>query len=82
MRSASRVVVALFVVSAAMVVTLLRLEQGVEPNVATAYRFVFQRLGRILRRSGDKQASLYELVVRDSGEAAISKRRRDHDAYR
>ena len=41
-----------------------------------------QRLGRILRRSGDKQASLYELVVRDSGEAAISKRRRDHDAYR
>lgn len=41
-----------------------------------------QRLGRILRRSGDKQACLYELVVRDSGEAAISKRRRDHDAYR
>jgi superfamily II DNA or RNA helicase len=41
-----------------------------------------QRLGRILRRSGDKQARLFELVVRDSGEAAVSKRRRDHDAYR
>jgi len=41
-----------------------------------------QRLGRILRRSGDKRACLYELVVRDSGEAAISKRRRDHNAYR
>lgn len=41
-----------------------------------------QRLGRILRRSGDKQARLYELVVRDSAEAAASRRRRDHDAYR
>ena len=41
-----------------------------------------QRLGRILRRSGDKQAVLYELVVGETAEEGASRRRRDHDAYR
>jgi superfamily II DNA or RNA helicase len=41
-----------------------------------------QRLGRILRRSRDKQAVLYELVVADTAEERTSARRREHDAYR
>lgn len=41
-----------------------------------------QRLGRILRRSDDKQAVLYELVVADTAEERTSARRREHDAYR
>ncbi len=41
-----------------------------------------QRLGRILRKQGDKQATLYELVVADSVEERVSERRRDHVAYR
>ena len=41
-----------------------------------------QRLGRILRRHGGKQAVLYELVVADSAEESTSARRREHDAYR
>lgn len=41
-----------------------------------------QRLGRVLRKRGDKQARLYELVVGGSVEEQTSARRRDHDAYR
>jgi superfamily II DNA or RNA helicase len=41
-----------------------------------------QRLGRILRRSGDKRAVLYELVSSGTGEAFTSERRREHAAYR
>jgi superfamily II DNA or RNA helicase len=41
-----------------------------------------QRLGRILRKNGDKQAILYELVVADSVEERVSERRRDHVAWR
>jgi superfamily II DNA or RNA helicase len=41
-----------------------------------------QRLGRILRKNGDKQAILYELVVADSIEERVSERRRDHVAWR
>lgn len=41
-----------------------------------------QRLGRILRRSGDKRAILYELVSAGTGEAFTSDRRREHEAYR
>lgn len=41
-----------------------------------------QRLGRILRRSGDKRAVLYELVSTGTGEAFTSERRREHAAYR
>lgn len=41
-----------------------------------------QRLGRLLRRSGDKEAVLYEIVTGGTGEEAVSERRRDHGAYR
>ncbi len=41
-----------------------------------------QRLGRILRRQGDKHAILYELVANQTGESSTSERRREHDAYR
>ncbi|HWA76390.1 MAG TPA: DEAD/DEAH box helicase family protein [Polyangiaceae bacterium] len=41
-----------------------------------------QRLGRILRRRGDKRAILYELVSAGTGETSTSERRREHDAYR
>jgi superfamily II DNA or RNA helicase len=41
-----------------------------------------QRLGRLLRKSGDKQALLYEVVTRDTAEEYTSERRRQHHAYR
>ncbi len=41
-----------------------------------------QRLGRILRKRGDKQAVLYELVAADTAEQFTSDRRREHNAYR
>jgi superfamily II DNA or RNA helicase len=41
-----------------------------------------QRLGRILRRSGDKRAVLYELVSAGTSETFTSERRREHVAYR
>lgn len=40
-----------------------------------------QRLGRILRKSGDKQAHLYEVITRGTAEEFVSNRRRQHDAY-
>ena len=40
-----------------------------------------QRLGRLLRKHGDKQALLYEVVTRDTGEEFTSDRRRQHHAY-
>ena len=40
-----------------------------------------QRLGRILRRSEDKKAILYELVTVNTVETYVSQRRREHDAY-
>jgi superfamily II DNA or RNA helicase len=40
-----------------------------------------QRLGRVLRRRGDKQAVLYELVSTRTGEEGVSERRRAHSAY-
>jgi superfamily II DNA or RNA helicase len=36
-----------------------------------------QRLGRILRKQGDKQATLYEVVARDTTEEYTSKKRSD-----
>ncbi len=45
-------------------------------------REAVQRLGRILRPSGDKQAVLYELISEGTTESAASERRREHDAYR
>ena len=41
-----------------------------------------QRLGRLLRKHGEKQAILYEVVTRDTGEEYTSERRRQHQAYR
>jgi superfamily II DNA or RNA helicase len=41
-----------------------------------------QRLGRILRKKGDKQATLYVLVAGGTAEAFTSERRREHNAYR
>jgi superfamily II DNA or RNA helicase len=41
-----------------------------------------QRLGRILRKRGDKRAKLYELVSAGTSETFTSDRRREHVAYR
>lgn len=40
-----------------------------------------QRLGRILRRSGNAQATLYEVVCAETGEEERSRSRRRSDAY-
>jgi superfamily II DNA or RNA helicase len=73
------------------VVTSKVLNEGVdvpEANVAIvisgsgSVREHVQRLGRILRRSGEKRALLYELVSRGTGETFTSERRREHEAYR
>jgi superfamily II DNA or RNA helicase len=41
-----------------------------------------QRLGRVLRKDGDKRAILYELVAGGTAETYVSQRRREHRAYR
>jgi superfamily II DNA or RNA helicase len=41
-----------------------------------------QRLGRLLRKHGSKQAVLYEVVTRGTAEEITSDRRRQHQAYR
>lgn len=41
-----------------------------------------QRLGRILRPSAGKRALLYELITSQTVEESVSRRRRQHDAYR
>lgn len=40
-----------------------------------------QRLGRILRKSGNKRGILYEVVCEDTGEVRRSRQRRKSDAY-
>src|SRR5262249_31718107 len=40
-----------------------------------------QRLGRLLRKYGDKQAKLYEVITRGTAEEFTSDRRRQHHAY-
>jgi len=40
-----------------------------------------QRLGRILRKYGDKQAVLYEVITRGTVEEFVSDRRRQHRAF-
>lgn len=74
-----------------VVVTSKVLNEGVdvrEANVAIvlsgsgSVREHVQRLGRILRKNGDKRAVLYELVTAKTAEAGTSERRREHDAYR
>jgi superfamily II DNA or RNA helicase len=72
-------------------VTSKVLNEGVnvpEANVAIilsgsgSVREHVQRLGRILRRTPGKEATLYELITEDTLEEHVSSRRRDHDAYR
>jgi superfamily II DNA or RNA helicase len=73
-----------------IVATSRVLNEGVnvpEANVAIvlsgsgSVREHVQRLGRVLRKSGDKHAVLYEVITRDTVEQFTSNRRRKHDAY-
>ncbi len=73
------------------VVTSKVLNEGVDvpdANVAIvvsgsgSVREHVQRLGRVLRKKGDKRATLYELVTAGTGETFTSERRREHSAYR
>lgn len=66
------------------------LDEGVDlPEVKVAMviggtassRQAKQRLGRILRKSGNARAVLYEIVCADTGEAQRSRHRRASDAY-
>jgi superfamily II DNA or RNA helicase len=73
------------------VVTSKVLNEGVdvpEANVAVvvsgsgSVREHVQRLGRVLRKRGDKRAILYEIITADTTETHTSRRRREHSAYR
>lgn len=73
-----------------IVATSRVLNEGVnvpEANVAVilsgsgSVREHVQRLGRILRKSGEKEATLYEVITRGTAEEFVSNRRRQHDAY-
>ena len=73
-----------------IVATSRVLNEGVnvpEANVAIilsgsgSVREHVQRLGRILRKSGDKEATLYEVVTKGTAEEFTSNRRRQHGAY-
>ena len=56
---------------------------GVVLSGSGSVREHVQRLGRILRPSpGKTQAVLYELISADTSEENVSRRRRNHDAYR
>ena len=54
---------------------------GVIVSGSGSIREHVQRLGRILRARPGKQAKLYELVSRDTGEYFTNQRRRKHRAY-
>jgi len=71
------------------VVTSKVLNEGVDIPAASvaivisgsgAVREHVQRLGRILRKSGDKEATLYEVVTKGTVEEFSSNRRRQHSA--
>jgi superfamily II DNA or RNA helicase len=73
-----------------IVVTSQVLNEGVDVPAANvgiilsgtgSVREHVQRLGRLLRKHGDKQALLYEIVTRDTAEEFTSDRRRQHHAY-
>ncbi len=73
------------------VVTSRVLNEGVDvPDASVAVvvsgsgsvREHVQRLGRVLRKRGDKRAVLYELISADTSEQHTSERRRDHVAWR
>jgi superfamily II DNA or RNA helicase len=57
-------------------------EVGIVLAGSATVREHVQRLGRILRKSDDKEAVLYEVVTTGTGEESVSERRRDHGAYR
>ena len=74
-----------------VVVTSRVLNEGVDVPAANvgiilsgtgSVREHVQRLGRLLRKHGDKQALLYEVVTRGTAEEFTSERRRQHHAYR
>ena len=50
---------------------------GVILSGSASGREFIQRLGRILRRSENKQAILYEIIARDTREERVSERRRE-----
>ena len=67
-----------------------RLDEGVDLPAAkvavvlggtASTRQARQRLGRILRKSGNARATLYEVVCADTNEDQRSRRRRGSDAY-
>ena len=73
-----------------ILVTSKVLNEGIdvpEANVAIivsgsgSVREHVQRLGRILRKREGKQAVLYELISKQTGEHFVNKRRRQHNAY-
>jgi superfamily II DNA or RNA helicase len=73
-----------------VVVTSQVLNEGVDVPAANvgiilsgtgSVREHVQRLGRLLRKHGDKQALLYEVVSRGTAEEYTSERRRQHHAY-
>jgi superfamily II DNA or RNA helicase len=74
-----------------IVVTSQVLNEGVDVPAANvgiilsgtgSVREHVQRLGRLLRKHGEKQAILYEVIARDTAEEFTSERRRQHHAYR
>jgi superfamily II DNA or RNA helicase len=73
-----------------VVVTSQVLNEGVDVPAANvgiilsgtgSVREHVQRLGRLLRKHGEKQALLYEVVARGTAEEFTSERRRQHHAY-
>src|SRR5207302_4810169 len=73
-----------------MVVSSQVLSEGVDVPAASvgiilsgtgSVREHVQRLGRLLRKHGDKQALLYEVITRDTAEEFTCERRRQHHAY-
>jgi superfamily II DNA or RNA helicase len=73
-----------------IVVTSQVLNEGVDVPAAnvgivlsgtSTIRENVQRLGRLLRKHGDKQAILYEVVARGTAEEFSSERRRQHHAF-
>ena len=53
---------------------------GIVISGSGSVREYVQRLGRILRKQGEKKAVLYELVANDTSEVLTSDRRRERDA--
>jgi superfamily II DNA or RNA helicase len=73
-----------------VVVTSQVLNEGVDVPAASvgiilsgtgSVREHVQRLGRLLRKHGDKQALLIEVITRNTAEEFTSERRRQHGAY-